>query len=75
MRKALQNAARFLFRVFAGIEASLGLMVDIHHKAGRLRRLALRARRYDMMFHVIVLEVWVNPVTREPFFALAVSDS
>jgi hypothetical protein len=75
MGEALQNAARFLFRVFTRIEASFRLMVDEHHKARRFRRLALRARRYDMMFHVIVLEVWVNPVTREPFFALAVSDS
>jgi hypothetical protein len=74
MGKALQNAARFLFSVFARIEAPLGLMVDIHHKAGQFRRLALGARRYDMMFHVIILEVWVNPATREAFFALAVSD-
>jgi hypothetical protein len=64
MGKALQNAARFLLGLFAGFEASFGLMVDENHKAGRFRRLALRARRYDLMFHVIVLEVLVNPATR-----------
>jgi hypothetical protein len=65
MGEALQNAARFLFGVFARIEASFGLMVDEHYKAGRFRRLVLRARRYDLMFHVIVLEVWVNPAARK----------